>query len=177
MAADIEDLVPGIYRRLLGKPVIKSHRIDFEGFFEQAPNPESRIGLADTLDALGQRRVRLDWRLTELDIRTYRAAADIFAAELARLELGRVQLDPWLRPGVNVTPEVWGMAHHLGTTRMAEDPRNGVVDRDCKVHGIDNLYVAGGSVFPAGGWAFPTLTIIALALRLTDHVTARLNAG
>ena len=174
MAADIEDLVPGIYRRLLGKPVIKSHRIDFEGFFEQAPNPESRIGLADTLDALGQRRVRLDWRLTELDIRTYRAAADIFAAELARLELGRVQLDPWLRPGVNVTPEVWGMAHHLGTTRMAEDPRNGVVDSDCKVHGIDNLYVAGGSVFPAAGYALPTFTIIALAIRLADRLNETL---
>ncbi|WP_428487584.1 GMC family oxidoreductase [Rhodopila sp.] len=181
MAADLGDIVPGIYRRLLGRPVVPLHRIDFEGFFEQAPNPDSRVSLADTIDALGQQRVRLDWRLTELDRRTYRAAADIFGSELARLGLGRVQLDPWLRPGadggVDGNPEIQGVAHHLGTTRMSDDPRKGVVDPDCRIHGIDNLYVVGGSVFPAGGWAFPTFTIVALALRLTDHLTQRLNAG
>jgi choline dehydrogenase-like flavoprotein len=177
MASDLRDVVPGIYRRLLGEPVVKSHRIDLEGFFEQAPNPDSRVSLADTLDSLGQRRVRLDWRLTELDKQTYRATAEIFAAELARLGLGRVQLEPWLRSGASGNPEVWGTDHHLGTTRMSDNPRKGVVDSDCRVHGIDNLYVVGGSVFPTGGWAFPTFTIVALALRLTDHLERRFSNG
>ena len=175
MASDFGDVAPGIYRRLLGQPVVKSHRIDFEGFFEQAPNPDSRVSLADTLDRLGQRQVRLDWRLTDIDKRTYRATADIFGAELARLGLGRVQLDPWLRSGASGNPEVWGTAHHLGTTRMSDSPRKGVVDPDCRVHGVDNLYIVGGSVFPTGGWAFPTFTIVALALRLTDHLEHRLS--
>jgi choline dehydrogenase-like flavoprotein len=177
VASDLGDVVPGIYRRLLGRPVVTLHRIDFEGFFEQAPNPDSRVSLADTMDALGQRRVHLDWRLTELDMQTYRAAADIFGSELARLGLGRLQVDPWLRPGANGDPEVWGVAHHLGTTRMSKEPQKGVVDPDCRVHGIDNLYVVGGSVFPTGGWAFPTFTIVALALRLTDHLSQRLSNG
>jgi len=67
-------------------------------------------------------------------------------------------------------PEVHGTAHHLGTTRMSDDPSHGVVDRQCRVHGIDNLHIAGSSVFPTGGWAFPTFTIAALSLRLADSL-------
>jgi choline dehydrogenase-like flavoprotein len=65
---------------------------------------------------------------------------------------------------------VHGTAHHLGTTRMAERADEGVVDRDCRVHGLANLHVAGSSVFPTGGWAFPTFTIVALSLRLAAHL-------
>jgi choline dehydrogenase-like flavoprotein len=66
---------------------------------------------------------------------------------------------------------VWHWSwHHMGTTRMADDPRRGVVDVACRVHGIRNLYVAGSSVFPTSGFASPTLTIVALALRLADHL-------
>ena len=67
-----------------------------------------------------------------------------------------------------------GGNHHLGTTRMASDPKAGVVDADCRVHGVANLYIAGSSVFPTGGCANPTLTIVALALRLADYIKARL---
>jgi choline dehydrogenase-like flavoprotein len=69
-----------------------------------------------------------------------------------------------------------GGLHHMGTTRMSADPRSGVVDRDCRVHGIGNLYVAGASVFPTVGWANPTMTVVALALRLASHVTDLLAA-
>lgn len=168
MVAGMGDLLPAMYRRLAGKPVVLSHRIDLEGFFEQAPNPDSRVTLADTRDALGQRKVRLEWHLTELDWRTYRAAGTVFATELERLGLGVLELDPWVHEGANSEPQIWGMAHHLGTTRMSDDPRTGVVDRDCRVHGIANLHIVGGSVFPTGGWAPPTFTIVALAVRLAD---------
>ncbi|MGH7119348.1 MAG: GMC oxidoreductase [Acetobacteraceae bacterium] len=168
MATGGRDLLPAIYRRLTGQAVVPSHRVELEGFFEQAPNPDSRVTLTDTIDALGQRKVKLEWQLTELDWRTYRAAGSIFAAELERLRLGELELDPWVRPGANCTPQLQGMAHHLGTTRMSDDPRTGVVNRDCRVHGIDNLHVVGGSVFPTGGWAPPTFTIVALAVRLAD---------
>ena len=158
-----------------GRPAVTGHRIEFQGFFEQAPNPDSRVTLGDRIDALGQREVRLDWRLTDLDRHTYEVAAMSFAAELARLGLGRIQLDPWLRPGGSPFEGMGGAAHHMGTTRMSDDPATGVVDADCRVHGIDNLYVAGSSVFPTGGWAFPTFTIVALALRLADRLQQQLG--
>jgi Choline dehydrogenase and related flavoproteins len=92
-----------------------------------------------------------------------------FGAELAHACGGRFEAEPWLADA-DGTPQVRGTAHHLGTTRMADDPRHGVVDRDCRVHGMANLHVAGSSVFPTGGWAFPTFTIVALSLRLADRL-------
>ncbi len=68
-----------------------------------------------------------------------------------------------------------GNYHFIGATRMSPDPRDGVVNANCKVHGVDNLYVAGCSVFPTGGHANPTLTIVALAIRLADHLRSRLK--
>jgi len=104
-----------------------------------------------------------------------RTAATLFGNELARACNGRFQLEPWLEEDDSAVPRVFGTSHHLGTTRMADDPGQGVVDRECKVHGIDNLYVAGSSVFPTGGWAFPTFTIVALSLRLAEHLRSRLE--
>jgi choline dehydrogenase-like flavoprotein len=80
--------------------------------------------------------------------------------------------DPPRFPGI-ADDEVGGK-HHMGTTRMAADPRHGVVDRDCRVHGTDNLYIGGSSVFPTTGHANPTYTLTQLALRLGDHIAARL---
>ena len=141
-------------------------------YFEQVPDPESRVTLADDRDALGQRRIRLRWRLGEIDRRTLRRAHEILAAELGRLGLGRLRLEvtddlaEW-------PPTTIGGHHHMGTTRMSRDPRRGVVDADCRVHGVPNLYVAGSSVFPTSGYANPTLTLLALAIRLADHLKAR----
>ena len=165
------DVAHALGRKLADKPAVRTSHVDLMGYFEQAPNPDSRISLSTERDALGQRKLRIDWRLTALDHHTFRASAALFGAELARACGGRFEPEPWLN-GANGVPQVRGTAHHLGTTRMADDPRHGVVDRDCRVHGMTNLHVAGSSVFPTGGWAFPTFTIAALSLRLADRLQA-----
>ena len=139
---------------------------------EQVPNPDSRVTLSEQRDALGLRRIRLDWRLTDQDRHSLLQHIRSLALEFGALGVGRMVMNvaedsPW--------PEVVaGGAHHMGTTRMHDDPHQGVVDRHCKVHGVDNLYVAGSSVFPTSGAANPTLTIVALTLRLADHLKGRL---
>jgi choline dehydrogenase-like flavoprotein len=138
---------------------------------EQAPDPDSRISLAQDRDALGLRRVETNWRLGELERRTAARFTGYIAAEFARLGIGRCRLEPWLQDErTPITDALQETYHHIGTTRMADDPREGVVDRNCAVHGMDNLYVAGSSVFPTAGHANPTLTILALALRLADSL-------
>lgn len=141
-----------------------------EAMSEQAPNPQSRVTLGTTLDPHGQPAARLEWRTGELDRRSIRGAQGLLDEALRRAGLGRLEG----RLGEEHPPAVFnGQWHHLGTTRMHVDPRQGVVDADGRVHGVRNLYLAGGSVFPTGGYANPTLTIVALALRLADHLVAR----
>ncbi len=157
--------------------------IRFDGLlriaYEQALNPDSRVLLAEGRDRFGMRRAALDWRLSELDARTMEVATLSFAQRLAERDVGRVRLRDWLRAEALVWPDITqdevGGKHHMGTTRMAEDPARGVVDRDCRVHGIDNLYIGGSSVFPTGGHANPTYTIVQLALRLGDHLGRELK--
>lgn len=140
---------------------------------EQAPNPESRVTLAAERDALGLPRAELRWRLTALDKHTGMVMADTLDRELGRLGLGRIRKPAWLEEAglewpvdATVSNHPIGGYHHMGTTRMSADPRHGVVDAHCRVHGYGNLYVAGSSVFATAGWANPTLTILALAHRL-----------
>jgi choline dehydrogenase-like flavoprotein len=143
---------------------------------EQAPNPESRVRLATQRDALGLAKTELCWRLTGQEHRTAEHFTRLLGTELLRLGLGRCRLEPWLS-GKPAGPEE-GLSetfHQLGTTRMSADPAQGVVDPDCKVHGIANLYIGGGSVFPAVGHVNPTLTIVALALRLADRLRTLLS--
>lgn len=168
------DIAKAFGRKLTRKPTVRTERIDLIGYFEQEPNPDSRITLGEEYDALGMRKVSVDWRLTDLDRRTYRTAAALFGGELARACNGRFQTEAWLEDNTGV-PQVFGTSHHMGTTRMADNPREGVVDRNCKVHGLDNLHIAGSSVFPTGSWAFPTFTIIALSLRLAEQLRTRLE--
>lgn len=151
---------------------------------EQVPNPSSRVRLGDQRDALGGRRAVLDWRLSDQDKLGARLLAETFDQELRRLALGHVELPDWLHdpdPAWPVDPTVSnhpiGGYHHIGTTRMSSDPRRGVVDADCRVHGCDNLYIAGSSVFSTAGWANPTLSLLALALRCADHLDGRLRGG
>ena len=139
---------------------------------EQAPNPDSRVTLSTEKDALGMPRAQLDWRLTELDKRSIRTYYKLLGQELGRSEVGRLRLRDWL---LTDDDRSWpsflsGGWHHMGTTRMHTDPRQGVVDSDCRVHGVGNLYVAGASVYPTSGSANPTLTLVALSLRLSDHL-------
>lgn len=163
-------------------------RLDRRGIYavvraEQAPNPDSRVCLSGDRDALGVPRAALDWQLSELDKRSVLVTMEAFDRELRRLDLGRVELPDWLcdagRPW-QIDPLVSGHPiggyHHMGTTRMAADPGRGVVDADGRVFGVDNLHVAGSSVFPTSGWANPTLTILALSLRLAERLSQRLEA-
>lgn len=150
---------------------------------EQAPDPDSRVTLDDDVDALGMPRLRLDWRLSGIDVRSVAVLVETLAGELARLGLGKVEPAAWLaeadgwRTDPLISSHPIGGYHHMGTTRMSDDPRNGVADGDGRVHGLDNLYVAGSSLFPTGGWANPTLTIAALALRTADRLARRIDAG
>lgn len=136
---------------------------------EQAPNPDSRVMLGTELDPLGVPRVHIDWRITEVEKETARQAVYFYARMLGEAGLGRMKLMP------DRFDDVWpnlvsGASHHMGTTRMSEDPAQGVVNTDCRSHDIKNLYIAGSSVFPGGDKVNPTLTIVALALRLTEHL-------
>lgn len=134
---------------------------------EQAPNPLSRVTLSKDRDKLGQNMVRLDWRLSPIDTHSVIKAQQILDKELRRAGLGRLYSNL-----NNETPHhrISGGYHHMGTTRMHVDPKQGVVDQNCRVHGISNLYIAGPSVFPTCGYANPVLTIVALSVRLADHV-------
>ncbi|MDJ0947538.1 MAG: GMC family oxidoreductase [Alphaproteobacteria bacterium] len=172
IASDLDDVGVNAYREfMLGEePIPEFQNVIMWSTSEQAPNPDSRVMLGEQRDALGIPRVQLDWRLTELDKYTKASIAKIAAAELARLGIARAKLEDWLLDPNGSWPDVAGEHHHMGTTRMSDDPKKGVVQGDCRVHGVDNLYIAGSSVFPTGGTVNPTLTIVALALRLADHL-------
>lgn len=133
---------------------------------EQAPNPASRVTLDTECDAFGQPRARLRWQLIDKDLQDVHAAQTLLKAHVRRQGLG----DVIVASPDEIGKHVRGGGHHMGTTRMSDSPTDGVVDRNCKVHGVDNLFVAGSSVFPTGGVSNPTLTIAALALRLADHL-------
>jgi len=141
---------------------------------EQAPNPDSRVVLGEERDALGQRRINLDWRLTSLDTYTFTRAQEVLDEELRRANLGYLIIHT---RADQVPRNVHGGWHHMGTTRMNTDPKRGVVDEHCRVHGVNNLFVAGASVFPTSGYANPVLTTVALVMRLADHVKHLLASG
>jgi choline dehydrogenase-like flavoprotein len=144
---------------------------------EQAPNPNSRVRLSVDKDALGCQRADLDWQLCSLDKETMLQFGKVLEREFERLELGKVTTCQWLEDGKAdwpVDPSVGnhpiGGYHHMGTTRMSLSPVDGVVDANCTVHGYHNLHIAGSSVFTTGGWANPTLTLLALTHRLGEHL-------
>jgi choline dehydrogenase-like flavoprotein len=170
----IGDVIRAVALKVGDKPTVKSDRVELIGFFEQAPNRDSRVMLDDTRDALGLRRVRVDWQLTELDRHTHRVLGALTGHRLAQACAGRFDAAAWTTDPDGPS-EVHGTAHHMGTTRMAGDATQGVVDTQGKVHGVANLHVAGSSVFPTGGWAFPTFTLIALSLRLAEQLRVLLD--
>jgi hypothetical protein len=140
---------------------------------EQEANPNSRITLTDEVDSFGLRRVQLNWEFTARDYKTIRTLAIESAKEMARLNRARVQLAPFiLDPNLEIKDMGVNM-HHMGTTRMSADPRHGVVNENCQVHGIRNLYIAGSSVFPRCGGRNPTLAIVLIALRLGNFLSSK----
>jgi choline dehydrogenase-like flavoprotein len=147
-------------------------RLSIRSVVEMTPNADSRVTLGTAKDRFGMPRVRVDWRLNADDRRGLDQLHAAMHAELRRCGLGTfVQHEMKDRNGW--PPSTTGGKHHMGTTRMHTDPRQGVVDPDCRVHGMTNLFVAGSSVFPTGGYVNPTLTIVALAIRLADHLKAQ----
>lgn len=154
------------------------HIVDFDcpgdgiirSLIEQEPNPDSRVSLTEEVDAFGRRRLQLNWQLSESDHRTIRFLSIELAKEMAKLNVARVQLAPFILNHDLEIEGISGHGHHMGTTRMSKDPRYGVVDHNCKVHGIQNLYVIGSSVYPNCGARNPTLTVILLSLRLGKYL-------
>lgn len=166
VAGDIDGVGQALFRRLFGgRPQIGF--LNFHSRVEPAPNPDNRVTLADARDSLGLRRARVDWRLGERELRSIRRTHELIGLEAGRAGIGRVQVDvsadTWLGRSIN-------SGHHIGTLRMHDDPRQGVVDANCRVHGVGNLYVAGSAVFPTAGCSNPTLTLVALAFRLAKHL-------
>lgn len=155
-------------------PVFAPSRVMLKAHVEQVPDPDNRVSLSSERDRFGVPRARLAWRVHPDELRTLRAVTEAVGQEFHRLGLGDMTVSPWLSQGVDAArPELEDTYHHAGTTRMATSPAEGVTDPDCLVFGTDNLYLAGGSVFPTSGYANPTLTIVALALRLSETLRAR----
>jgi choline dehydrogenase-like flavoprotein len=166
---DIDDVAITAYRKLAKSGDSPVDRLIPRTYIEAAPNPDSRLSLSDERDRLGMQQVRLNWRLSPIDKRSIRRAHEIIGAELGRAGLGRFRVtfddDDTMWPS-----SLGGGGHHMGTTRMHADHKKGVVDENCKVHGISNLFITGSSVFPTAGSANPMHTTVALAVRLADHV-------
>jgi choline dehydrogenase-like flavoprotein len=160
--------------RLLQWPALITD-VTLQAIVEAEPNPDSRVTLsADKRDHFGMPRVRVEWRLGDQVQRTFDKTFQLLAQELQMANVADVTLDEPLE-GRTWPAKLEGTWHHMGTTRMHDSPREGVVDRDCKVHGISNLYIGGSSVFPTVGANFPTITIAALSLRLAGHLMRRLD--
>jgi choline dehydrogenase-like flavoprotein len=152
----------------------RSERVyfSFDTILEQEPDASNRVTLDRKVDAHGRRQARLEWRLSPLLQHTLWRTQQILTQEAGRLGYDCHSGAPEA-PGGDDLQFRW-VRHHMGTTRMSDDPKTGVVDRDCRIFGVPNLFVAGSSVFPTGGNDMPTMTIVALAHRLADHLEAQL---
>jgi len=146
---------------------------------EQSPNPLSRVTLGDEKDELGMPRANLNWAFTPLEKKSIRKIYEIIGQQAGEAGIGRVRLmeELWDQNDDTLPVTTSGGWHHMGTTRMSEDPKKGVVDADCKVHGIQNLFIAGSSCFTTGSAVNPTYTIVALSIRLADHIKDLLIAS
>jgi choline dehydrogenase-like flavoprotein len=137
--------------------------------FETGFRYDNRVMLSDQRDRLGRRRVRIEWQIGDADIENMRRVTQLFGQAVRQAGVGN------LERAFPDTPAAWRQTleagkHHMGTTRMHVAPEHGVVDENSRVHGTSNLFVTGSSVFPSGGYANPTLTIVALAARLGNHL-------
>ncbi len=178
IARNLPEVLRATARRYLRgrSPLGKPRRIRLQCHTEQEPDPQSRVTLSANRDALGLRRAKVDWRLNNCERQTVRVMTAAMGAELKRLGLAELQPEPWLNePGNDWKSKLSDCFHHIGTTRMSDSAATGVVDRNCEVFGVRNLFVAGSSVFPTSGYANPTLTIVAMAMRLAAHLRIELG--
>jgi choline dehydrogenase-like flavoprotein len=172
---DLDNVLRESYMRVTEGPVTGFGLI---ARTEVAPNPSNRLMLSNELDELGMPRIKLVWNVGELERLTVERTVNLLAQEFGRLGMGRVRINQMLLEDNDAwSRNLSWFGHHMGTTRMSSDPKTGVVDVDCKIHGVSNLYVASSSVFPTCGYANPTLTIAALAIRLADHLKGMAKSG
>lgn len=166
----------GLYQYFIRKRGLprKFAQLDLLAIVEQTPDPESRITLAEKTDRFGTPLARINWKMNELEQNTVITTARLVAAEFDRLGQTPPLLKDWVRDGRGFPDDIRDVAHPTGTTRMAADPRSGVVDINCEVHGVHGLFVCGSSVFPTAGHANPTQMIVAIAIRLADTLRKRL---
>jgi choline dehydrogenase-like flavoprotein len=143
---------------------------------EQLPQPESRVTLSDQDDFMGMPRLKLDWKIPELTRDTIVRSAQTFQEEFARSGLGELKLEAWLDDPTD-NSSLKDVFHQAGGLIMGESNWEGVVDPNCKVFGVDNLYVASSAVFPTSSFANTTLTIMALSVRLSDRIASTLTDG
>ncbi|HEY0786667.1 MAG TPA: GMC family oxidoreductase [Acidobacteriaceae bacterium] len=143
-------------------------RLDLDAMIEQAPNPHSRITLSGRTDALGMPLACVDWKIGLMERQTAIHLGHAVNEALSRSGRPQARLVDWVRDRRPEDAVFEDPAHPIGATRMAHHPTCGVVDRQCRVYGVDNLFVSGSSVFPTGGHANPTLMIVTMALQLAD---------
>ena len=174
-----DQIVEGLWSRYVrGRSMPRRMgRLDLDAMVEQAPDRNSRITLADRTDALGVPLAKLDWKIGRLERETAIQLGHAVNAALVKAGKPPATLVDWVRDRRPEDARFEDPAHPIGTTRMSECVRCGVVDPNSKVHGIDNLYIAGSSVFPSGGHANPTLMIVAMALRVADQLRRLDSAG
>ncbi len=171
---DLPRVAAYAHSRLVRRAKPRVERVRLRNFLEMEPHPDNRVELSGETDPYGTPLPLVKHRCRELDRRSLLELHAVLAEELERAGVGRLETplaeaDPW--------PIDQDASHHMGTTRMGTDPATSVVDPSCRVHGVDNLYMAGASVFPTSGCANPTFTIVALSIRLARHLRATLAAG
>lgn len=142
---------------------------------EQVPDRESRVTLSDKTDRFGTPLARVDWKINDLERTTLLRISELAREAIVAAGMPAPRFAEWIDTRRIEDAVIIDMCHTAGTTRMSDDPRTGVVDRDCRIHGLDNLYVCGGSVFPTAGHTNPTLMFVSFALRLAEHLDARLE--
>ena len=165
---------PTFTSRIIIRSRANLYSLDFHA--EQQPDPQSRVSLGREVDALQVPRLRIDWRYQRGDVESVRRSIELLASDIHTSGVGRFEYDA---QSVEVEMTRYGAygGHHIGTARMGSDPRSSVVDANCRVHGVDNLFIASSAVFPTSSQANPTLTIVAIALRLASHLRAMIAEG
>jgi choline dehydrogenase-like flavoprotein len=158
-------------------PILRTDDLSLYCLVEQTPDPSSRVTLAQRTDALGVPLLRIDWRIGDLERRSVVRLSELIGLQFRRAGLPEHLPNQQLLEHANWRSQFIDRAHPSGTTRMSDSPKQGVVDRNCKVHGVAGLYIAGSSVFPTAGHANPTLMIVALAIRLADRLKYHEFAG
>ncbi|MFT5421148.1 MAG: hypothetical protein ACI9D5_001903 [Candidatus Endobugula sp.] len=170
---NMSEFIQGLYRRIVKhRPqLMHAKKVQIHCMLEQLPDPNSRVTLSkEKSDVLGMPISVIDWKISELERKTAIRMRELICQEFLRLGLPTPKILPHLDDDASWKSFSSEKAHPTGTTRLSDDPNKGVVDTNLQVHGIEGLFVAGSSVFPTAGAANPTLMIVALAIRLADHM-------